>query len=320
MQKPAETKKLYLIAAILYAARIVLGCLLFPAAVLLFARYRNVDVQFNPNMAVMYFVPLLLMLVYPLLAFWLSRQKEITPQSTKLTAILLPSCRVGLSLLNLGFQLLERRMLQNEQIGSFTMLLGTVQLPLKLTGLAATAGFILLCCACAKEFVLTHPAPDGVKHLSQYAAICAGAGMLLRIVSILFSEQFGLLFSSWRLVLPMKWKLILIGLTLLTEAPFTAAAIWFWLKPDSIRPATKLILAPILYLVPVFLSYGIGQFLIRLVGQEGMETISAFSMANTVSGYFSVLLDAALILTCCAGTIAFFEAKRTPSDGASSNI
>ena len=206
-------------------------------------------------------------------------------------------------------------MLQDEQIGSFTILLGTVQLPLKLTGLATTAGFILLCCACAEEFVLTHPAPDGVKHLSQYAAICAGAGMLLRIVIILFSEQFGLLFSSWCLVLPMKWKLILIGLTLLTEAPFTAAAIWFWLKPDSIRPATKLILAPILYLVLVFLGYGIGQFLIRLVGQEGLETISAFSMANTVSGYFSVLLDAAFILTCCAGTIAFFETKRTPSDG-----
>ena len=118
----------------------------------------------------------------------------------------------------------------------------------------------------------------------------------------------------------MKWKLILIGLTLRTEAPFSAAAIWFWLKPDSIRPVTKLILAPILYLVPVILGYGIGQFLIRLVGQEGMETISAFSMANTVSGYFSVLLDAAFILTCCAGTIAFFETKRTPSDGAISNI
>lgn len=318
MQKPAETKKLYFIAAILYAAQIGLDSLLFPVAALLSGTRSGV--QITSGVIVSYFLPYLLELAYPLLAVWLSKQKEITPQSTKLTAILLPSCWGVLRLLNLGIRVMSNTLMDAERIGSLSLLRNTVQIPLYLTGFASSAGFILLCCACAEEYVRMHPASDKTKRLSLYAVICAGAGLLLETLGILFSRQFGVLFgSSYYCMLPMKWKLVMLGLLLLRVVPFTAAAVWFWLKPDGTRPVTRLILAPILVYIPALLCNCITLFLIRLVAQDGTETFAAYSIAGAVSSMLGILHFAALILTCCAGTIAYFDAKRTPSDGALSN-
>lgn len=318
MEKPAITRKLYRIAAIFYGVGLLIQCGIPSVAALIPVVSYRPSMHVNQGAVAVYLVYTLPLVLYLFLAVWLARQKEITRESTKRTAILIPVIYCAVQLLRFVIPLVAGQFLSNESL----VLIRTGSSGYGLFGIFYTAGLILICCAAAIEFYRTLPAPTGgeTKPLSLYAMVCAGAGVSLKCIAVFLAKLVGMAFNGdgmGVLSLPLKWKLLLIGTILLSDLPLLCAAVWFWRKPEvtRTRAKTKVILSPILYCVPALLGMLGRTLLVRAIVGDGIAIMETYGTATALVEMFSVLLLAALILICCAGAIELYMTKQTPSDG-----
>lgn len=310
MQKSNATIRLSKIAWILIAVclglQILMTVLSAPLGMLV---YRDEPLQLSAGvltMAMILYLTEAPLLVY---AIWQSRQTTVTHQSAVRSAILLPVCYFGQSLLCYPITFIGYRMLDNSSMFQYSRLMNLVQ-PVFYLYLAA---FILLACAEAIEYQMTVPKKDAIKPLTLFAVVGSSFYLAVRCIGILCVEPIASLMHR-NLMLPMKWKFALLLFAAVELVPFAILAMISHFSHTSAM--TKLIAAPALYYGIMWICTAFRTFFIqRFVNVEGMETVAAYVHTESLGEIANVCMFVAVVCLICAGAMEFHQKKIAPSDG-----
>lgn len=318
MEKPIATIRLTKIAWILIAAclglQILMTVLSSPLEMLVY--HHDEPQQLSAGVVTMAMILYLLEVPLLVYAVWQSRQTSVTHQSAVNSAILLPVCYFGRSVLGYPIVLfVGNHMLGNEAIFQYSRLMHLVKPVFYL----CTAAFVLLACACAIEYQMTAPKREATRPLTMFAMIGSLGYLAVRFVCILFYEQISSLIYHYELTFPMKWKLVLLAFVAATCVPTVILAMKSHFSQTS--ALTKIIATPILFYGISGICTLIRRFILsRFMNAEGVDTVAAFAQADSFGNILPVVLFAAVVCLICAGAMEYHQNKIAPSDGESSNL